>query len=181
VLLGQAAQLPDAHPWVRYALGLSDLALGKYPDAVAAWEQVRRAVPEFEPVYFNLADGHLLQKNYDAALKVLHDAQTRWPNDAEVWNATGVLEIRRGALDAAVGSFTRATSVAPTESLGFFNLARAFQMRSAQSQRYDSVMQKWVGGDADTKKAVEYYTKYVQMGGPFVQQAKQALQVLNWK
>jgi VWFA-related protein len=179
--LGQAAGSPEAHPWVRYALGLSHLALGRYPDAVAAWEQVRREVPEFEPVYFNLADGYLLQKNNDAALKVLRDAQERWPKDSEVWNATGVLEIRRGAIDAAVRSFTRAIAVDPADSLGFFNLARAHQMRAAQSQRFDSLMQKWVGGETDARKAIEYYTKYVEMGGPFVQQAKEALQVLGWK
>ena len=172
---------PRAHPWVRYALGLSHLALAQYAEAVAAWEAVRRSVPEFEPVYFNLADGYMLQKDNDAALKVLRDAQERWPNDSEVWNATGVLEVRRGAIDAAIRSFTRATSVAPAESLGFFNLARAYQMRAAQSQRFDSTMQKWVGGEGDSRKAVENYTKYVDMGGPFVQQAKQALQVLNWK
>jgi tetratricopeptide (TPR) repeat protein len=179
--LGQAAGSADAHPWVRYALGLSQLALGRYADAVAAWERVRRDVPEFEPVYFNLADGYLLQKNNDAALGVLRDAQARWPADSEVWNATGVLEIRRGAIDAAVRSFTRAITAAPDDSLGYFNLARAHQMRAAQSQRFDGARQKWVGGESDTKKAVEYYTKYVQMGGPFVQQAKEALQVLNWK
>ena len=179
--LGQAAESPQAHPWVRYALGLSHLALAQYPEAVAAWEAVRRSVPEFEPVYFNLADGYMLQKDNDTALKVLRDAQERWPNDSEVWNATGVLEVRRGAIDAAIRSFTRATSVAPAESLGFFNLARAYQMRAAQSQRFDSTMQKWVGGEGDSRKAVENYTKYVDMGGPFVQQAKQALQVLNWK
>jgi VWFA-related protein len=179
--LGQAAAAPDAHPWVRYALGLAQLALARYPDAVAAWERVRHDVPEFEPVYFNLADGYMLQKNNDAALNVLHDAQTRWPNDSEVWNASGVLEIRRGAIDAAVRSFTRATTVAPTDSLGFFNLAKAYQMRAAQAQRFDSTLQKWVGGEGDTRKAAEYYTKYVQMGGPYVQQAKEALQALNWK
>ena len=181
VYLGQAAQAPDAHPWVRYALGLAQLGLARYPDAVASWEHVRRAAPEFEPVYFNLADGYMLQKDNAAALNVLRDAQARWPNDSEVWNASGVLEIRRGVVDSAIRSFTRATAADATDSLGFFNLARAYQMRAAQSQRFDSTLQKWVGGETDTKKAVENYTKYIDMGGPYVQQAKQALQALAWK
>ena len=167
VYLGQAAQSPDAHPWVRYALGLAQLGLARYPDAVAAWEQVRRAVPEFEPVYFNLADGYMLQKDNVTALNVLRDAQARWPNDSEVWNASGVLEIRRGVVDAAIRSFTRATTADPADSLGFFNLARAYQMRASQSQRFDSTLQRWVGGEADNKKAVENYTKYLEMGGPY--------------
>jgi tetratricopeptide (TPR) repeat protein len=179
--LGQAVNAPEAHPWVPYALGLAHLALGHYPQAVAAWERVRSQVPDFEPVYFNLADGYMLQKDNDKALDVLHDAQERWPNDSEVWNASGVLEVRRGAIDSAIKSFTKATTVAPADSLGFFNLAKAYQIRAVQSQRFDSTMQKWVGGEGDTRKASEYFTKYVQMGGPFVQQAKEALQVLNWK
>ncbi|HEX4566069.1 MAG TPA: VWA domain-containing protein, partial [Vicinamibacterales bacterium] len=140
VYLGQAAEAPDARPWVRYALGLADLALAKYPAAVANWEHVRRDVPEFEPVYFNLADGYMLQRDDDSALKVLRDAQGRWPNDSDVWNASGVLEIRRRSIDAAITAFTRATTVASGESLGFFNLAKAYQMRAAQSQRFDSSM-----------------------------------------
>jgi len=181
VYLAQAAESPDAHPWVRYALGLADLALAKYPAAVENWERVRHDVPEFEPVYFNLADGYLLQKDDDSALRVLRDAQGRWPNDAEVWNATGVLQIRRRSIDAAVTAFARATTVAPGDSLGYFNLAKAYQMRAAQSQRFDAAMQKWVGGESDNKRAAENYTKYVEIGGPYVQQAKEALQLLNWK
>jgi tetratricopeptide (TPR) repeat protein len=166
---------------VRYALGLADLALARYPAAVENWERVRHDVPEFEPVYFNLADGYMLQKDDESALKVLRDAQGRWPNDDEVWNATGILEIRRRSIDAAITAFTRATAVAPADSLGYFNLAKAYQMRAAQSQRFDSAMQKWVGGESDNKKAADNYTKYIQIGGPYVQQAKEALQLLNWK
>jgi Flp pilus assembly protein TadD len=131
-------------------------------------------------VYFNLADGYILQKDDGAALKVLRDAQQRWPEDPEVWNATGVLQTRRGALDGAIESFTRATTVAPNDSLALFNLGRAYQLRASKSTRYDSTRERWVGGEADTKKAAEAYQKYIQMGGPFVQQAKEALAALAW-
>jgi len=179
--LGEAAQSSDAHPWVRYALGLGHLALQQYPDAVKQWEQVRRDAPDFEPVYFNLADGYMLQKDETTALKVLRDAEERWPQDAEIYNAMGVLQIRRGALDSAIESFEKATAVAPTDGLGFFNVGRAYQMRAVKSQRYDSARERWVGGEADTKKAVAAFDKYIQIGGPFVQQAKEALQALAWK
>jgi VWFA-related protein len=179
--LGEAAQSADARPWVRYALGLAHLALQQYPDAVKEWEQVRAAAPEFEPVYFNLADGYMLQKDESAALGVLRDAAHRWPKDSETYNAMGVLQIRRGALDSAVESFSRATTVAPQDGLGFFNLGRAYQMRALKFQRYDSARERWVGGESDTKKARTAYEKYIQIGGPYVQQAKEALQVLAWK
>ena len=179
--LGDAARSPDARPWVRYALGLAHLALQQYADAVTQWELVRRDAPGFEPVYFNLADGYMLQKDEGTALKVLRDAAQRWPKDAEIYNAMGVLQIRRGAMDSAIESFTRATSVAPADGLGFFNLGRAYQLRALKSQRYDSARERWVGGEEDTKKATAAYRKYIAIGGPFVQQAKEALQVLAWK
>jgi tetratricopeptide (TPR) repeat protein len=179
--LGQASKSPDVHPWVNYALGLSHLALQQYPDAVRAWEDVRRAEPDFEPVYFNLADGYMLQRDEPAALRVLHDAEQRWPKDPELWNAIGVLQVRRGDYDAAIESFRKATTVAPEDSLGVFNLAKAYQLRALKFQRFDSARERWVGGEGDLKKASEYYARYVQLGGPFVQQAKEALQMLTWK
>jgi tetratricopeptide (TPR) repeat protein len=112
---------------------------------------------------------------------VLRDAEQRWPKDAEIYNAMGVLQIRKGALDAAIDSFTHATSAAPDDGLGYFNLGRAYQMRSVKSQRYDSARQRWVGGEEDSKKAVSAFEQYIKIGGPFVQQAKEALQALAWK
>jgi tetratricopeptide (TPR) repeat protein len=179
--LGEATRDPDVRPWVRYALGLAHLALQHYPDAVRQWEDVRKAAPDFEPVYFNLADGYMLQKDEGTALKVLRDAEQRWPKDPEIYNAMGVLQIRRSALDAAIESFTRATTAAPQDGLGYFNLGRAYQMRSVKSQRYDSARERWVGGEADAKKAAGAFQEYIRIGGPYVQQAKEALQALAWK
>ena len=102
--LGEAAKAPDARPWVVYALGLSHFALRRFADAADAWERVRREVPEFEPIYFSLADAYGLQHEEGTALKVLREAERRWPDDAEVANAVGVIHICRGALDAAIGS-----------------------------------------------------------------------------
>jgi hypothetical protein len=93
----------------------------------------------------------------------------------------GVLQIRRGTLDSAIESFSHATTVAPQDGLGFFNLGRAYQMRALKFQRYDSARERWVGGESDTEKAQAAYEKYIQIGGPYVQQAKEALQVLAWK
>ena len=179
--LAEAAKAPDARPWVVYALGLSHFALRRYTDATQAWERVRREVPEFEPTYFALADVYGLQREDGTALKVLREAERRWPADAEVSNAIGVIQIRRGALDAAIESFERATTVAPADALGYFNLARAHQMRLLKSQRYDQQMQKWIGGDEDRRRATAMFEKYLQIGGPYERQAKEALASLAWK
>jgi VWFA-related protein len=178
---GEAAKAPDARPWVVYALGLSHFALRRYKDAAESWERVRRDVPEFEPIYFALADAYGLQREDGTALTVLREAERRWPADAEVSNAIGVIQIRRGALDAAIESFERATTVAPADALGYFNLARAHQMRLLKSQRYDPLMQKWIGGDEDRRRAVAMFQKYLQLGGPYEAQAHQALASLAWK
>jgi tetratricopeptide (TPR) repeat protein len=142
---------------------------------------VRRDVPEFEPIYFSLADAYSLQHDEGTAIKVLREAERRWPADAEVSNAIGVIQVRRGALDAAIDSFERATTTAPTDALGYFNLARTHQMRLLKSQRYDPQMQKWIGGDEDRRRAIASFEKYLQLGGPYERQAREALAALAWK
>ena len=179
--LATAAAAPDARPWVHYALGLSRYALQHYRDAAEAWERVRRAVPEFEPVYFSLADAYGQQHDEGTAIKTLRDAEQRWPQDPEVSDAIGVIQVRRGALDAAIDSFERATKVGPADALGYFNLARACQMRLLKSQRYDTRMERWVGGETDRRRAIEGFKKYLELGGPYERQAKEALAALEWK
>ena len=92
-----------------------------------------------------------------------------------------MIQVRRGALDAAVDSFQRATRIAPGDALGYFNLGRALQMRMMKTQRYVRETQKWVGGDEDRRRAIASFEKYVQLGGPYVTQAREALASLDWK
>jgi hypothetical protein len=54
-------------------------------------------------------------------------------------------------------------------------------MRLLKSQRYDPLMQKWIGGDEDRRRAVAMFQKYLQIGGPYETQAHQALASLAWK
>src|SRR4029079_9972810 len=181
VYLEKASQSADARPWVHYAFGLAEFAERRYTDAATAWERVLRDAPEFEPIYFSLADAYGLQGDEGTAIKTLRAAEARWPNDAEVANALGVMQIRRGALDGAIESFRRATSVAPADGLGHFNLARALQMRWLKLQRYDRERERWVGPDDDRRRAVDAFRKYLEIGGPYDQQARDALVALGWK
>ena len=176
-----AAAAPDARPWIFYALGMAEFAQQQYRESALAFEHVRGAAPEFEPVYFQLADAYMLQHDEGTAIKVLRDAQRRWAEDPEIFNALGVIQFRRGALDASIESFEHATSIAPKDSLAYYNLARAHHERMLKSQRYDRAMEKWVGGDADRAKAAENYQKYIALGGPFAQQARESLAMLGWK
>jgi tetratricopeptide (TPR) repeat protein len=178
--LTKAAAAPDAQAWVHYVLGMSHLALQRYRDASQSWERVRQMAPQFEPVYFNLADAYLGQKEEGTAIKVLRDAEQRWPADAEIANAIGVIQVRRGALDSAIESFTHATTLSPSDGLGYFNLGRAHQMRLLKRQRYNPQAQRWLGGEDDKRKAIANFQKYIELGGPYVQQAQDALKALGW-
>lgn len=178
--LEKAAADPHAKPWVLYALGLSQAALGRPADAIASWERVRQAAPAFAPVYIDLAATHSHMANLGEALAVLRAAQERWPNDPEIRNGIGVIYVRRGALDNAIETFSEAVRVAPQDALAYFNLAKAHEMRYARSGRFVTSQKRWVMQDADRERAIQYYQSYVRLGGPYLNAAKEALLTLQW-
>ena len=178
--LEQAAAAPDARPWILYALGLAQTGLGRPADAVATWERVRAAVPDFSAVYMDLAATHTAMSDLSKALEVLRDAEKRWPTDPEVHNAIGVVHFRRGALDEALHAFERAASVAPQESMAYMNLGRTYEARFVRSRRYVTSQRLWTANDDDRRKAIDSYQRYVTVGGPYADAAKEALQRLDW-
>ena len=175
-----AAASPSAEPWVHYALGMADYAMREYRDAAGEWEKVRQAAPEFEPVYFDLVDSYLQLKEHDQASKVLRTARERWPHDPEVFNAFGVVQTNRGALDDAVKAFQEAIAAAPGESTSYFNLGRALEMRYYRSRRYVQQLRSWVSNEHDRTNAIESYRKYLEFGGPFANAAQEGLTRLEW-
>ena len=124
------ASSAGAGVWVDYALGLAEFALDHFQAAVAAWERVRKNKPDFEPVYFDLADGYRRLERSDDSLAVLRDAAGRWPADAETHNAVGVVLVGRRALDDAIDAFNKADiSGAERLAVGYFNLGRTYHLR----------------------------------------------------
>jgi VWFA-related protein len=178
--LTKASETPEAPPWVHYALGLAQAGLGQPEDAIASWERVRTGAPEFEAVYIDLAATYAHLSDLTRALDVLRDAERRWPDNADVHNGIGVIHVRRGALDEAIAAFTRAAASAPGESLAQFNLARAYELRYARSQRYVSSQRRWTTSDGDRRKAIEHYETYLEMGGPHAADVRNALLRLGW-
>ena len=179
-LLGKAAIDPNARPWVHYALGFSELALRHFDKAARAWERVRAAVPEFRTVYLDLADAYRQQESYGRAIDVLRAADARWPADADVLNAMGTIQVRRGALDDAIGTFRRATGAHPDEALAYFNLGRSYELRYFKRRRFSQSDGRWMANSADVKNAIAAYEEYVKLGGPFETQARNAIQNLQW-
>jgi VWFA-related protein len=178
--LAKAGETADPRPWVLYALGMAQAGLGRLDDALVSWERVRAGAPAFEAVYLDLAATYVHLSDLTRALDVLRDAERRWPASADVHNGLGVIHVRRGALDEAIEAFTRAAASAPADSLAQFNLARAYDLRYARSQRYVSSQRRWTTTGGDRRKAIEHYETYLQMGGPHAAEVRNALLRLGW-
>jgi tetratricopeptide (TPR) repeat protein len=179
--LGTAASKRTAAPWVHYALGQSAYALKQYADAASAWEKVRSTTPEFEPVYFDLVDAYLQMKDTDKAIRLLRDGAQRWPHDAEIFNALGVVQVSRKAYDDAVSSFEKAIAAAPNDGVGYFNVAKAHELRYLSSRRYVQQTRSWVSNDADRDAAIAHYKRYLEIGGTFENSARDGLARLGWQ
>ena len=179
-LLSQATAEPGAAPWVFYALGYAELGLGHLGKAIQSWERVRAAVPEFNPVYLDLADACLQSNDPGRAIEVLRDGERRWPLDTEILNALGTVQVQRGSLDDALDSFGRATKARPNEALAYFNLARTYELRYYRMRRFSQKEARWVANPADVRGAIENYQRYVKLGGPYEEQARLALERLQW-
>jgi tetratricopeptide (TPR) repeat protein len=165
---------------VFYAFGLSQIAQGRTVDAVAAWERVREQAPQFNAVYIDLADAYLQLSDLTKALNVLRAGSARWPSDPEFHNAIGVIHVRRGALDDGIAAFSKAAESAPDQPLAYFNLGCAYQMRHNRDTRYVSSQRRWIAPEDDRRKAIEYYQRYLQLGGPYASQANEAISMLQW-
>ena len=182
--LSAAVATGQAAPWVSYALGFAQYALGQFDAAAQSWTRVRTAVPQFMPVYFDLADAFISLGRGTDALGILRDAAKRWPTEPEPQNALGTQLVRRGALDEAIDIFTALTTARPADSLGFFNLGRAHQLRYLKLQQNAAAARIPTAasiGDDDRQKAIAAFRKYLTLGGPFEKDAKDAIATLDWK
>jgi tetratricopeptide (TPR) repeat protein len=166
---------------VHYALGQSEYALRDYAAAIASWERVRTATPEFEPVYFDLVDGYLQTREYDKATRLLRTAAERWPSDHEVWSALGVVQVQRGALDDAVKSFERAIGLARSDATGYFNLGKTLELRYRKGRRFIRQTGTWMSNESDRRDAIANYQRYLEIGGPLENSAREGLSRLSFR
>lgn len=178
--LSMAAVAPSARPWVHYALGHAHYGLGDYAKAASEWERVLAASPEFEPVYLDLADGYLRDDDHEKAARVLRQAVSRWPLDAEVFKALGLVQASDGVLDDAVESFQKAITLAPADAAVHFNLGKALELRYYGSRRYVEQIHGWMANEEDRKAAAGAYERCVALGGPFASDAREGLTRLEW-
>jgi tetratricopeptide (TPR) repeat protein len=137
-------------------------------------------VPDFEPVYMDLADTYAAKADLTTALAIVREAEKRWPNSADVHSAIGVIHVRRGALDDGIKELTRVTELAPEDPLAYLNLGRTYALRYHRGRRYVTSQRRWVAPEGDRTKAVNALRQCVKLGGPYAAQASQELSVLEW-
>jgi tetratricopeptide (TPR) repeat protein len=175
--LAPIAARPIAPSWIEYVLGQADYALGQFKDAAVAWERVRQRQPQFQPVYFDLADNYVKLNDRRKALDVLREARRRWPKDADVLNDLGVTQAAGGGLDDAIKVFGDAIAVAPKETISYFNLAKALEMRYFQKRRHLEML-GWATGAAeerDRQSAMSTYQHYIDIGGSYGDLAREGI------
>jgi tetratricopeptide (TPR) repeat protein len=180
--LMDVAPRADAPPWVSYVLGWSQLALGEAAPAATAWERVRTAVPQFEPVYFDLADAYSRVGDYSKAVGSMREAEKRWPKDVEVHNALGVLQLARGAIDDAIATFETAVALDANDVNACYNLAKTLEVRLVRSDRAGKIAPGSASSSSrlvDRDRAISLYRRVVSLGGPLAQAAKEGLKRLG--
>jgi tetratricopeptide (TPR) repeat protein len=170
-------------PWVDYALGYAEFALQHLDAAVTAWQRVRTQRPDHRPVYFDLADAYLQQGKTSDALTVLRDAAGRWPDDNDAHNAVGIVLLRRGDLDGAVNSFSRAVAAAPKDEIGYFNLGFAYHQRYFRRLQSSgaSAMAAQAVADRDRQSALDAYRACAALEGQYAARAREAIAALEWR
>jgi tetratricopeptide (TPR) repeat protein len=182
-LLARAARSAPRVAWIQYALGQSEFTLQHMDAAAASFERARAAMPDYEPVYFDLADAYLQLRRQGDALSVLRDAAQRWPSDPETHLAVGCVLVSRNAFEDAAGAFGRATTLAPDNAVAYFNLGRAYHLIYIRLIRSSSanVTGTSMLAERNRQLAIGAYRKCLAIGSPFDADARQALAVLGWK
>jgi hypothetical protein len=174
-VLAAPAENPAAPPWVNYVLGWSAFAEGQWVVARNAWNVVRTAVPDFAPVYFDIADAYLRQGKTAEALVVLRTAEKRWPESLDVLNAVGVVQTSLGQLDQAIGTFEKALVAEPNDTSTRFNLGGAKELRYL---RYVRSLRQPPPSEADRIDAIKEYRQVAESPGTLAEAGRAGLRRL---
>jgi tetratricopeptide (TPR) repeat protein len=103
------AELPESH----LNLGLLEVALGDAKAAETAYRTALRLDRRFAPGYVNLADLYRALGQDAAGEAVLRDGLAAVPDDASLYHALGLLQVRKKDMAKAVESLARAAQLAP--------------------------------------------------------------------
>jgi tetratricopeptide (TPR) repeat protein len=90
-------------------------ASGRFPEAIAAYQQALKLNPRNEAAEIGLADAYRQVHNVEEARAALHAARRHHPKSAAVLAALGRLELEAESYDAAIAALRAAVALAPAE------------------------------------------------------------------
>jgi tetratricopeptide (TPR) repeat protein len=108
--LGRHADMPET----QLQMGVFFTAREYWGPAESAYKRALQLNPQFIAAALNLADLYRLQERNDEARKLLLQASTIAPNEGAVWHALGLLEIRTGNRELALGYLEKAAALEST-------------------------------------------------------------------
>lgn len=96
-----------------FNLGYVLLELGRYDEALAAFQRCLALEPEDPATHYEVAFIHFMCANYRDTLEWLQVPLRHYPEDWEVYNLLGSCQLRLGAYDEALAAFDQALRLAP--------------------------------------------------------------------
>jgi len=107
---------PD-HTAARNNLAQSLIELGRYPEALAHLEELRRRSMSFPGSYWSLAQTYLATGEPEKAREALTSYVVAHPDSGAGLQNLAFFELMEGETDAALAAFDKAASLAPSETL----------------------------------------------------------------
>ncbi len=137
-LLDPFAGVLDPLPDVLMAWGVALAQLGRAPEALAAFERVRKLDPANALALVNVGTVHLMARDHARATTAFEAALELNPGMARAHNSLGVIAAETGHPDQAIERWKRAVEVDPRDVDTLFNLGSLLrkQGRSAEARPY---------------------------------------------
>jgi len=143
--LEKAAELAPKAAGVRTSLGLSKLAQGDQSGGLNDLEMATSLDPKSSRATMALVQTEMSLKHYDKALAAVAALEKQEPNNPQVHNLKGAVNMVMGNIPAARAALEKAVALQPTFVPAVKNLARLDLVEKkpdAAKQRYERVLEK---------------------------------------
>ena len=103
--------------------GNASLALGKFKEAKALFEQALKDKPDYPDALIGLAKYSLAERDIEAAMGFAEQAVTRNPENADAWLFKGDLLRAQGKVDPALAAYDQVVKLKPNSASAYLNKA----------------------------------------------------------
>jgi putative PEP-CTERM system TPR-repeat lipoprotein len=143
--LEKAAELAPKAAGVRTSLGLSKLASGDQSGGLSDLTMATTLDPKSSRATMALVQTEMSLKHYDKALAAADALAKQEPNNPQVYNLKGAVNMVKGDIPAARAALEKALALEPTFAPAVKNMARLDLVEKkpdAAKQRYEKVLEK---------------------------------------